>query len=302
MKNASITSNGITPGQKKQVKRFIQDLNEEVAEIAVEKAGFNKDSLQCFLGRGDEYRSAMLEVAIAKVKELSVSNRFANEEVSSKYGYLSGYKKPKGITEQTNILRQLLPGIGFADEKIADQPIPEGAEGWFAIPKWQSVAPTYGEAVQKVLDLIKKTRDGKFYNYREGQLGPKNLRQSEKSVKIFEKLGKEQKDHDILVVPAQFGILHRGRSVRRALEVMKDNQFGLGAFAIGIMLLTHPERLQNYDDLWIDCAGDEFSPGADGDFSRAPGFRFCDGRVGFDARWVGNASDGYGSASGFVSQ
>ncbi|MGC9602919.1 MAG: hypothetical protein ABSF47_00365 [Minisyncoccia bacterium] len=301
MKNTSITSNGITPGQKKQVKRFIQDLNEEVAEIAVEKAGFNKDSLQCFLGRGDEYRSAMLEFSIAKVKELSVSNQFASEEVSSKYGYLSGYK-PKGITEQTNILRQLIPGIGFADEKLAEQPLPANAEGWFAIPKWQSVAPTYGEAVQKVLDLIKKTRDGKFYNYREGQLGPKNLRQSEKSAKIFQKLGEEQKDHDILVVAAQFGILHRGRSVRRALEVMKDNQFGLGAFAVGIMILTHPERLQNYDDLWIDCAGDEFSPGADGVFGRAPRFGFDDGRVRFGARWVGAAGDACGSASGFVSQ
>ena len=93
MKNTSITSNGITPGQKKQVKRFIQDLNEEVAEIAVEKAGFNKDSLQCFLGRGDEYRSAMLEVAIAKVKELSVSNRFANEEVASKLRIPLGLQK-----------------------------------------------------------------------------------------------------------------------------------------------------------------------------------------------------------------
>ena len=155
---------------------------------------------------------------------------------------------------------------------------------------------------EKVLDLIKKTRNGKFYNYREGQLGPKNLRQSEKSAKIFEKLGKEQKDHDILVIPAQFGILHRGRSVRRALEVMNTNQFGLGAFAVGIMLLTHPERLQNYNDLYIDCAGDEFSPGADGGFGSAPYFLFSGDGVEFGAHWVGYTDGYYGSASGFVSQ
>ena len=151
-----ITSKEITSGQKKQIKRFIQDAGEEIAEI-----------------------SAMLETAIAKVKELSVSSQFSNEEMSPEYGYISGYK-PKGITEQTNILRQLISGIGFADEKLALRPLPENAEGWFAIPKWQSVAPTYGEAVQKVLDLIKKTRNGKFYNYYKSQLGPENLRQSEK--------------------------------------------------------------------------------------------------------------------------
>jgi len=53
----------------------------------------------------------------------------------------------------------------------------------------------------------------------------------------------EIKHHDILVVPAQFGLRHRGRSVRRVREVMNANEFGLGVFAIGIMLLTHPERL-----------------------------------------------------------
>ena len=301
MKKALITSKEITSGQKKQIKRFIQDVGEEVAEIAVEKANFDKNSSQKFLEQGDEFRSAMLETAIAKVKELSVSSQFSNEEMSSKYGYLSGYK-PKGITEQTNILRQLIPGIGFADEKLALRPLPENAEGWFAIPKWQSVAPTYGEAVEKVLDLIKKTRDGKFCSYCEGQLGPKNLRQSEKSAKMFEKFANEQKDYDILVIPAQFGILHRGRSVRRALEVMNTNQFGLGAFAVGIMLLTHPERLQNYNDLYIDCAGDEFSPGADGGFGFAPSFGFSDGWVRFGTCWVSSTSDCCGSASGFVSQ
>lgn len=301
MKKTSITSNLITDGQRKQYKRFVEDATSRGVELVLLKVSLDKTGFQRLLENGDEFNLAIAEVIVSKTRELSVSNRFASEEVSSKYGYLSGYK-PKGITEQTNILRQLFPGIGFADEKLAERPLPENAEGWFAIPKWQSVAPTYGEAVQKALDLIKKTRDGKFYNYREGQLGPKYLRQFEKSARAFEKLGEEQKDYDILVVPAQFGILHRGRSVRRTLEVMNANQFGLGAFAIGIMLLTHPERLQNTDDLWIDCAGDEFSSGADGDFSSAPRFGFGGVRVGFGAGRVGRAYDGCGSASGFVSQ
>jgi hypothetical protein len=227
--------------------------------------------------------------------------QFSDEEVGSTYGYPSGYK-PKGITEQTNILRQLFPGVGFADEKLAERPVPAGAEGWFAIPKWQPIAPTYGEAVEKVLAKISETRKGKFKNWREGELGPDYLKQSAKTEKIFQTLGDEQKDHDILVVTAQFGLRHRGRSVRRAREVMNFSEYGLGAFAVGIMLLTHPERLMNYDDLYVDCTGDEYAPLADGGFSRAPLFYFDGDRVRFYAGWFDNAHAVSGSASAFLPQ
>jgi len=289
---ATITS--ITDGQKKQYLRFVED----AAERALAEVGLDKDGIQKLIENGDDFQADI----VASIGKHSISNQFADEEVESRFGYLSGYQKPKGITEQTNILRQLFPGVGFADEKIAEQPLPPNTEGWFAIPKWETMAATYGEAVQKVLDMIKKTRDGKFYNYRDGQLGPQYLRQSAKSVKAFQKLGTEQKDHDILVVAAQFGLRHRGRSVRRAREVMNASEFGLGAFAIGIMLLTHPERLKHFDDLWIDCAGDEFSCGGDGQFGYAPCFDFRDGGVRFDASGVDDAGDGYGSASASVSQ
>ena len=283
----------ITEGQKKQYLRFVED----AAERALKETGLDKDGLQKLIENGDEFQSRI----VTAVRELSVSNQYADEETESSYGYLSGYK-PKGITEQTNILRQLFPGVGFADEKLAEGQLPPNAEGWFAIPRWEKIAPTYGEAVQKVLDLIKQTRNGAFYNYRDGQLGPQYLRQSQKSAKAFQKLGDEQKDHDILVVPAQFGLRHRGRSVRRAREVMNANEFGLGAFAVGIMILTHPERLMNYDDLWIDCAGDEFAPDADGGFSKSPYFKFYGDIVKFDTYWVDDANGYYGSASGLVSQ
>src|SRR3989338_8365363 len=245
-----------TAGQIKQINRFASDAVEKV----LTELGLDNPGAQRVIEHGDDFAEAIRTAAISSLKGLSVSDKFKIEEVASNYGYLSGYRKPKSITEQCNILRQIFPGVGFADEKLAERPVPTGAEGWFAIPKWQTIAPTYGEAVQKVLDAIKKARNGKFYNHREGQLGPDRLRQSAKTERVFQKFGDEQKDHDILVVAAQFGIRHRGRSVRRAREVIvsTSGEFGLGAFAVGIMILTHPERLMNYDDLWIDCAGDEF--------------------------------------------
>jgi hypothetical protein len=274
----------MTSNQRKQIVRFVED--------GIDAVSLQKDGAQRLIENGGEFQTELKKL----VERFSITNQYADEEVESSYDYLSGYK-PKSITEQTNRLRELFPGIGYANEKLAEQVLPENTEGWFAIPRWEKVAPTYGEAVQKVLDLIKQTRSGAFYNYREGELGSNQLRQSAKSVSIFQKLGEEQKDQDILVVPAQFGIRHRGRSVRRAREVMNANECGLGAFAIGIMLLTHPERLKHYDDLWIDCAGDEFAPSPDGVFSESPYFKFDDGRVGFGTGGVGSAGDGYGSAS-----
>jgi len=152
-----------------------------------------------------------------------------------------------------------------------------------------------------VLDAVKKARNGKFHNYRDEQINDQRLRQSAKTATVFQKLGDEQKDHDILVVAAQFGIRHRGRSVRRAREVFSVNEFGLGAYACGIMILTHAERLQHYDDLWIDCAGDEFDdPDAVVRFDHAPCFYFSVGKVEFGTSWFDDANGHCGSASAFL--
>jgi hypothetical protein len=238
---------------------------------------------------------------------------FADEETKSSYGYLSGYKQPESLTVQMNRLRELFPGLGYANQELlakieqGEVELPKHAEGWFAIPNWMKnpeiFGSTYSEAVQKVLDTIKKKLDRKFYNYRAGEVDEKHLRQSARSEQFWKNLAETQGNPDILFVAAQFGIRHRGRSVRRTLVVMGDtsDEFGLGAFAIGIMLLTNPIRLKHYDDLWIDAPGDEWSPGGDGVFSRAP--RFCfDGGLGFGAEYVSRACDVYGSVSAFVPQ
>jgi hypothetical protein len=269
----------------------------DLFEAVLNKAGLDDEHAQRLIENGGEFQVSLREA----LESHSATNQFADEEVASSYGYPSGYK-PKGITEQTNRLRELFPGIGYANEQLAQQPLPEGAEGWFAIPRWQKVAPTYAEAVQKVLDLLKAQRKGSFHNYREGQIDAQHLRQSAKTVKMFQALGEQQKDHDILVVPCQFGKRHAGRSVRRAREVMPVSEFGLDAFSIGIMLLTHPERLQDYSDLWIDAPGDEFSGGGGSSFDHAPCFPFDGGKLRFGTSDVDDADDRYGSASAVLPQ
>lgn len=285
-----------TSDQIRQINRFSSDTIKKVlAELGLDNSG-----AQRVIEHGDEFTKAIRTAALASLKNLAISDMFDDEEVESACDYYSGYA-PRAIGEQIKWLRKLFPDIGNALEKITESELPKHAEGWFAIPKWQTVAPTYNEAVQKVLDMIKKIRNGKFHNYRECQLGPDHLRQSTRSETMFQKLVDEQKNHDIVVIPAQFGIRHRGRSVRRAREVLLANEFGLGAFAVGIMILTHPDRLMEGWDLWVDCAGDEINDlDSTCRFGSAPVFYFSGDEVKFEAGWIGDVFDDCGAASGFV--
>ena len=227
---------------------------------------------------------------------------FASEEVQSNYGYPSGYAV-KPVYEQLVALAKHFNGLNTSEVLAYSKELPAlpvGAENWFAVPRWEKVAFSYNEAVEKVLDLIGKTRT--FYNYRKGALGPKYLRFSERTAVALQMIGEKQKG-DFLLIPAQFGLIHRGRSVRRVREIIgNSNEFGLGSFIVGCMLLSHPEQLVQWEQLHVDCPGDEYSPDADGRFDDAPYFYFSDGKVEFGTSDVSYPIDCYGSASGFLSQ
>ena len=230
----------------------------------------------------------------------TTSSQLAGEKIVPIDKYPLNYN-PKGIPEQTDRLRELFPVLGYVDERSLNYPLPNGAEEWFAIPRWQKVALTYADAVQIVLNTIEKTRNGKFYNDREGFINAERFRQSSKTAEMFQILSRQQKHPDILVVPCQFGLRHCGRSVRQATEFMGATEFGLDTFSIGIMLLTHPERLGHHNDPWVDCAGDEFSDGGYS-FDLAPFFKFHGffGEVELGAGNVVIANSNFGSASAFL--
>ena len=141
-----------------------------------------------------------------------------------------------------------------------------------------------------------------FYNYRDGEIVPNRLRQHARTVDFLEHLESEQQG-DILIIAAQYGMRHRGKSVRRARETFASNEFGLDAFALGCMALVHPERHVRYDEeLATDCAGDEFAPDAGSAFSNALFFRFGGDGLHFGAHDVSHTFDYFGTASGFLPQ
>ena len=227
---------------------------------------------------------------------------FANEEVTSTFSYPQGYAV-RPVCEQLVALAKHFPSLDTSSVLACSKELPQlpsGAESWFAVPRVEKVAKTYNDGVELVLGLIAKTRS--FYNHRKGYLGKKYLRLSERTATALEMLGAQQKG-DFLLMPAQFGLTHRGRSVRKARINYAAHEFGLGSFIIGCMLLSHPERLIQWEQLHTDAAGDEFDPGADGRFDFAPCFfAFNDDRVEFGAHPVFYAREVCGPASGFLPQ
>ncbi len=304
--NTSIT-NDITDGQVKQVGRFLDDTKDRIIREVI--ANLDKYGGQRFLENGGEFQTEMIAVA----KDLSGGNRFAKEELFSSYGYYSGYE-PMDISGQANHLRGIFPGLGYANQCLIHRIIsgdrgsdlPAGAEGWFAIPNWMKnpgiFGKNYAEAVQKVFEALGKHCDGGFINYKKESMDLAHFRQSTKVGKIWLEIAKDQGNPDILVIPAQFGLRHRGRSVRLVREIVVGSEFGLGAFAVGCMLLTHPKRLMSMDDLRINLPGDQFSPDALYTFPFAPRFFFRVSDIEFDAVHVSRANSQFGSATGFFSE
>lgn len=287
-----MTTQSITSGQKKQIVRFAED--------ALDSIGLDSQSAQRIIENGGTMQQLFTEM----LQKLSMDNQFEGEEVESSFTYPPEYGGPEDIRRQVDILAKIFSlslgeTIAYVETVLPQLTLPSGAEGWFAIPRWQKVAPAYGEAVERVLQVIADSR--KLYNHRAGQLGARYLREYGKTAQMLAQIGETQKG-DILIVPAQFGQRHRDRSAHHARVVMTPNEFGLGAFAVGSMLVTHPDRLVRWEQLHVDCAGDEYDPDAAGKWDYAPLFCWYDGKVRFAAGWTDDRHEGYGSASAFIPQ
>ncbi|MDR3772283.1 MAG: hypothetical protein P4L26_02980, partial [Terracidiphilus sp.] len=254
-------------------------------------------SAQTVLDMGRKLKAEVAERVVEIIHRHTVSNKYKDEEVGSTRIYPPSYRV-RPVEAQVTELKKIFSGLGTCHERLARKPLPEGAEAWFAIPRWQAVAPSYNEAVEGMIEALSARR--KFSNRLVGKVTDKFLRQSERS-KLAEKiLADQQQGNDILVVAAQAGMLHRGSSARRTRVSVAGNEFGLGAFAIGCMLLTHPERLSTGETLMIDCSGDEYSVRGDYTFDRVPLFDYDAAGIEFSIFYEDRARDLWGTPTGFL--
>lgn len=233
------------------------------------------------------------------------NKNFVDEEVYSDIGYPEAYKI-QGLMDQADILRNFFPNIpelGMEQRKLLQTTLPVGAEGWFVLPMWEKTAHTYGEAVQKVLAMIASKR--RFQISCGDKFTAKHLRRFPKTAKMMQRISERQNPPfggSVIIASCQFGLRHRGRSVRRAREVFLENEFGLGAFEVACMLLTHPEREMYWEHLQIECAGDECFRDDKSQFSDVPIFNSFLSELHFEMDWFGwRGGRNCGSATGFLS-
>jgi hypothetical protein len=149
-----------------------------------------------------------------------------------------------------------------------------------------------------LLEVLTSRR--RFANRIAGRLGEQYLRQTERTRLAETILADQQPGNDILVVAAQTGMLHRGCSARRTRVALAGNEFGMGIFAVGCLLLTHPERLSNGETLMVDCGGDEYSPRADYTFDRVPLFDYDLSGIEFSIFYEDRARSLWGTPTGFI--
>ena len=259
----------------------------------------DQHSARLVLEMDEKLTTEIVSAAMKIVHRLTVSDKYVNEEAVSRREYPAAYRV-RPVEAQVTELRKHFPQLGPCMEKLGHKPLPENAEDWFAIPRWQALAPTYNQATEMLIALLATKR--RFDNRILGKLGEAFLRQSERSKLAERILAEQQPGCDIFVVAAQAGLLHRGCSARRARVVMATNEFGLGAFALGCMLLTHPERLSNADTLMIDCCGDEYSIRGDGVFDRVPLFDYDLSGIEFSIFFEDRARELWGAPTGFMVQ
>ncbi len=288
-------SGNATENQNEQLQKCLNDAANDAYLAAVEE--LDRQSVQAVLESERKVHFEIMQAVKEVVHRHRISRKFEDEEVGSNRGYPAAYRV-RPVEAQVSALRKAFPSLGACNEKLGRRELPEGPEAWFAIPRWQAVAPTYNEAVEKIVEVLAARR--RFSNRIAGRLSKEYLRPIERTGLAENTLGEQQAGNDILLVAAQFGLLHRGCSARRTRATLAGNEFCLGTFAVACMLLTHPERLSSSDTLMIDCGGDEYSPRADRNFDRVPLFDFDLSGVEFSIFYEDRARNLWGTPTGFL--
>jgi hypothetical protein len=284
-----------TEQQNRMLQEFLTEAAATAFSTAIEQ--LDRQGAQTLIETGRQLKSELTGRMVDILHRHTVSNKYRDEEVGSDRIYPPAYYA-RPVEAQVTELRRCFPTLGACNERLSRKPLLEGAEDWIAIPRWQALASSYNEAVEMILDVLAAKR--RFSNRLIGKLSEKYLRQSERTRLAESILAEQQPGCDILVVPAQAGLLHRGCSARRTRALLEPNEFALGAFAFAAMLLTHPERLSVRDTLMVDCGGDEYSAHGDYTFDRVPLFDYDLGGIEFSMFYEDRARNLWGTPTGFL--
>jgi hypothetical protein len=252
------------------------------------------------------------------ISVMSVSNaqsqtslrKFTDEVVKSKRSYPKSYEGPMDINYQIVLIADefgLDPtdALKFAKNLPA---LPEGAEGWFAVPKLSAVAKEnfpgvtdhelqYTAALRLVFIKIETTRP--FAVYLEGKNPFENISQTFRTLLFLREIEEDQSG-DILIIAAQCGKLHRGESSRKTVQEFTGNEFGLSTFQVACIALVHPELYSRPNALNVNCVGDEYLSNMEDGFFATTCLLCYDGEMQLDFNRQTTPLKNYGSGTAFV--
>jgi hypothetical protein len=193
----------------------------------------------------------------------------------------------RNIVVQMNLLHRFFPDQVpfYMGQTSINTSLPEGADNWFVIPRWQMFAKTYPQALQIILDKIKLCHPGFSWVWD----GYANIFQTEKTAMSLQAISYQQDSPDFLIVACQLG--KKYRSVNPEELLFEDNEFGLDSFSLAVIALTHLIfSLGSY----ITCPGDRLL--LDGRKPLIPSFSF----YGVRGQETNHVSPYHGLATGFV--
>src|ERR1039458_6053196 len=181
-------SGNTTEQQNKMLQEFLGAAVQEAYQTAIEN--LDRQSAQVVLDKGEKFKSEVAGEVVEIIHRNTASDKFKNEEMGSNRVYPPIYRV-RPVEAQVTALKGLFPSLGSCMEKLGRRQLPENAEAWFVIPRWQSLAQTYNEAVELVVGVLASKR--RFSNRIVGRMGPEYLRQCERT-KLAEKILAEQQE------------------------------------------------------------------------------------------------------------
>ena len=258
----------------------------------------DRQSAQAVLDMDKKLKREVAETVVEIIHRHTVSDKYKDEEVASNRVYPPTYRV-RPVEAQVTELRKVFPSLGSCQEKLARRQLARGRRGVVCH------SPLAGAG----LHLQRSRGDGAGGAGDQAQVLQPHRRQAGRNVSAPDgalQAGGEDPRR------TAGGQRHSGGGARRPACCIAAPRPGArawpwpatssasGVFAIGCMLLTHPERLSTGDTLMIDCGGDEYSVRGDYTFDRVPLFDFDMAGIEFSIFYEDRARNLWGTPTGFL--
>lgn len=213
------------------------------------------------------------------------------------------------IDDQVAALTRLFPGIGGPNKQLVKKPLPRGANFWGVFPRMEVVGKNHDAVLENVLRLLVSGSSGLFNLPKTlNSLYCQHYRTAFNAARAIEEIETAQADFGMVLVPVSYGTSRRGLSggvVREKIGIW-GAEFGLNIFYTAIVLLVHPNALEDLrcqSRFNVGCAGEEYCTDLSrgGAYSQVPHFSTRARR--FDLGLSGVSEDGRSNMiwpSGFI--